>query len=314
MKTLIYKILIFFALVIGTGLLQGQTDTTAVNDTTSAIQQAGKDLLASAPIPEKETWNVTFQKVFWSLILVLIVWIGIRYLSKFMQSLGERNVRYRLLIKGFIPVIRIMLWTIVIYFIIANIIAPPWATLVTLMASAGIAVGFAAQDILKNIFGGLMILFDRPFQVGDKVEIGQYYGEVTDIGLRTVRLVTPDDSMVTVPNNVIVNSSVSNANNGESNCQVVAEFFLLPGTDLEEARKIAFRSAAVSRYVFLKKPVAVVFKTESEMGQTRIKMRLKAYVLDLRYEFKFRSEMTENVTREFQKRGISLLGTVYGER
>ena len=300
--------LLFIALMVGTSLLMGQNDTSSAADTATTIQKAGENLLESAPIPEAETWNVTFQKVFWSLILILIVWIGMRYLSKFIQSIGERNVRYRLLIKGFIPVIRILLWTVVIYFIIANIIAPPWATLVTLMASAGIAVGFAAQDILKNIFGGLMILFDRPFQVGDKVEIGQYYGEVTDIGLRTVRLVTPDDSMVTVPNNLIVNSSVSNVNNGESNCQVVAEFFLLPGTDLEEARKIAYRAAAVSRYVFLKKPVAVVFKTESEMGQTRIKMRLKAYVLDLRYEFRFMSEMTENVTREFQKRGIALLG------
>ncbi len=284
-----------------------QNDTSRA-DTASAIEKVGEKLLESAPLPAQETWSVTFQKVFWSLILVLIVWIGIRYLSKFIQRIGERNVKYRLLIKGFIPVIRILLWTAVIYFIIANIIAPPWATLVTLMASAGIAVGFAAQDILKNIFGGLMILFDHPFQVGDKVEIGNYYGEVTDIGLRTVRLVTPDDSLVTVPNNVIVNTSVSNANNGESNCQVVAEFFLLPGTDLEEARKIAFRAAAISRYIFLRKPVVVNFKTQSEMGQTRIKMRLKAYVLDLRYEFRFMSEMTENVVREFQKRGIALLG------
>ncbi|MCB0314052.1 MAG: mechanosensitive ion channel, partial [Calditrichaeota bacterium] len=53
------------------------------------------------------------------------------------------------------------------------------------------AIGFAAQDILKNIFGGLMLLLDRPFQVGDKIEAGGHYGEVVQIGLRTVRIVTP---------------------------------------------------------------------------------------------------------------------------
>jgi small-conductance mechanosensitive channel len=140
--------------------------------------------------------------------------------------------------------------------------------------------------------------------VGDKVEIGEYYGEVTDIGLRTVSLVTPDDSKVTVPNNMIINTSVSNSNDGESNCQVVAEFYLRPNVDLQEVKTIAVRAASISRYVYLKKPIVVIFKTESEMGHTRIKMRLKAYVLDLSYEFNFLSEMTENVINEFQKRGI----------
>jgi hypothetical protein len=84
----------------------------------------------------------------------------------------------------------------------------------------------------------------------------------------------------------------------------VAEFYLLPGVDLKEIKTIAARAAAVSRYVYLKKPISVIFKTESEMGQTRIKMRLKAYVLDLRYEFNLLSEMTENVINEFQKQDI----------
>jgi hypothetical protein len=84
----------------------------------------------------------------------------------------------------------------------------------------------------------------------------------------------------------------------------VAEFYLLPDIDLKAIRGIAVRAAAASRYVYLKKPIVVLFKTESEMGQTRIKMRLKAYVLDTRYEFKFLSEMTENVISEFKKRGI----------
>ena len=120
-------------------------------------------------------------------------------------------------------------------------------------------------------------------------------------------MVTADDSIVTLPNHLIVNSAVSNSNSGENNCQVVAEFFLLPGTDLGLARKIAERSAATSRYCYLDKPIAVIFLTESEMGQTRIKMRLKAYVLHVRYEFKFKSDMTEIVIGEFQKRGIRLL-------
>jgi len=143
-----------------------------------------------------------------------------------------------------------------------------------------------------------MILFDRPFQVGDKIEIGSYYGEVVRIGLRTVRVVIPDDSLVSIPNSEIVNQSVSNANAGESNCQVVAEFFLQPDIDLIKAKKIAYQAAAVSRYIYLNKPIAVIIKNEIHQGRSLLKMRLKAYVLDIRFEFPFMSEMTEIVMSE----------------
>jgi small-conductance mechanosensitive channel len=311
MKKIINKTSIIILIVVGALFTAAGTLARAQEavqpDTASAAKDTTEGIFGQPSLPSAETWSVTFEKVFWSVVLVLIVWIGLRYITRVLHRLGEKYTRSRLAIKRFIPIIRILLWSVVIYFIIANIIAPPWATLVTLLASTGIAVGFAAQDILKNIFGGFMILFDRPFQVGDKVQVGDHYGEVTDIGLRTVRIVTPDDSTVTVPNNMIINSAVSNANSGESNCQVVAEFYLLPGADMREVRDLAMKAAFISRYVYLKKPVVVIFKTESQMGQTRVKMRLKAYVLDVRYEFNFLSEMTENVIREFKKRGIGLL-------
>jgi len=143
-----------------------------------------------------------------------------------------------------------------------------------------------------------MILFDRPFQVGDKIQIGQYYGEVQSIGLRTVRIVTPDDSLVSVPNSEIVNQSVSNANSGESNCQVVAEFYLPPDIDLSLTKLIAYRAAAVSRYVYLNKPISVILKNEIHQGRSLFKMRVKAYVFDIRFEFPFMSEMTETIIKE----------------
>ena len=287
---------------------QEQPDTVVVISDEITSVEVQTDAEERKPgILKSEEWSVTFQKVFWSIVLFLLAWIFLKYLARTLERVAERTPRYRLVFKGLIPVIRILTWIGVLYFIIANVIAPPWATLITLFASAGIAIGFASQDILKNIFGGIMILFDRPFQVGDKVEIGKYYGEITDIGLRTVRLVTPDDSRVTVPNNEIVNTAVSNANSGESNCQVVAEFYLPIHSDLPKVKKIALRAAAVSRYVFLKKPVAVIFLNDYVMRKPVIKMRLKAYVLDVRHEFPFRSEMTERVIAELQR--IGLYGT-----
>jgi len=249
-------------------------------------------------------WSLTFGKVFWSAVVFLAGWLAIKYLTRLSAAVAEHWAHLRFVIKRLIPIIRITGWTLVIYLIIADVLAPPIATLIALTASAGIAVGLASQDILKNIFGGVMILFDRPFQVGDKIELGKYYGEVLNIGLRTVRIVTPDDSQVSIPNSEMVNQSVSNANSGENNCQVVAEFYFPPHIDLLKAKKIAYRAAAASRYTYLNKPITVILKNEMHQGRSLLKMRLKAYVLDIRYEFPFSSEMTEIVMSEFLKRGL----------
>ena len=243
-------------------------------------------------------WNISFAKIFWSAIIFLIAFVSIKYLSKFLEKLGERWTNIRLLIKRMIPIIRISGWTFVLYIIIAGVFAPPIETLIAVTASAGIAVGFASQDILKNIFGGIMILFDRPFQVGDKIAVGNYYGEVVQIGLRSVRIVTADDSLISIPNSDLVNQAVSNSNSGEFNCQVVAEFYLPVHINLERLKKIAYLAAACSKYIYLKKPIVVVLKNEIHQGRSILKMRLKAYVLDLRYEFAFSSEMTEFVIKQ----------------
>jgi small-conductance mechanosensitive channel len=149
-----------------------------------------------------------------------------------------------------------------------------------------------------------MIIFDRPFQVGDKIEIEDYYGEVIKIGLRSTRIVTPDDSMVTIPNGDLMSKPVSNSNSGEPNCQVVAELYLPIEIDTEKVRQIALEAAQVSRYVYLNKPIVVLFLNEVREDRSYLKMRLKAYVMDIRSEFAFKSDMTEIVMRELIKKKI----------
>lgn len=254
----------------------------------------------------RQVWHVTSGKVFAATMVFLVAMLTLKYFTKALEAAAERWAGSRLLIKRMTPILRISGWVFAIYVILVGIFAPPVQTLVAATASAGIAIGFASQDILKNIFGGIMILFDRPFQVGDKIQVGDHYGEVLQIGLRTVRIVTPDDSVVSLPNSEIVNRSVSNSNSGEFNCQVVSEFYLPVDVDAARVIELARRSAAVSRYIYIDKPIAVLVKNEIHQGRSVLKLRLKAYVLDLRYEFAFASDMTETLLRALQEEGIEL--------
>jgi len=250
----------------------------------------------------KDLFN--FEKLIASLIVLLSGFYLLKILTKILQYFAERSARYRITFKGTIPVIRLLGWSLIIYLIIGVIIQPPFSTLIAVSASLGIAVGLAAQDLIKNIFGGIMILFDHPFQVGDKIQVGDNYGEVLTIGLRSTRIVTGDDSTVSIPNSDIMNRSVSNSNSGEPNCQVVAEVYLPIDVDTVAVRDIALEAARVSKYVYLNKPISVLFFNEVKEKRSYLKMRLKAYVLDIRYEFAFKSEMTELIIRELLKDGV----------
>jgi MscS family membrane protein len=245
-----------------------------------------------------------FEKIIASLIILLVGFYLLKIITKILQYFAERSANYRISYKGTIPIIRLLGWSIIVYTIVAIIIQPPFGTLIAVSASLGIAVGLAAQDLIKNIFGGIMILFDRPFQVGDKIQVGDNYGEVLTIGLRSTRIVTGDDSVVSIPNSDIMNQAVSNSNSGEPNCQVVAEIFLPIDIDTVAVRDIALEAAKVSKYVYLNKPISVLFFNEVKEKRSYLKMRLKAYVMDIRYEFAFKSEMTELIIRELLSEGV----------
>jgi small-conductance mechanosensitive channel len=258
-----------------------------------------------ATTPPAEVLNViSFSRIFWTIVLLIIGYVVIRFVIKILELFAERSARLRIAIKSIIPVISIVIWVIIVFAIIKGIYNPPIETLLAVTASVAIAVGLAAQDLLKNVFGGIMLLFDRPFQVGDKIEAGKHYGEVIEIGLRATRIVTPDDSTVSIPNMELMNSAVSNANSGELNCQVVAELVLPVDVDTQKVRKIAIESAQVSKYIYLNKPIVVLFFNEVYQRKSYLKMRLKAYVMDIRYEFQFRSDMTEIVLKELLSQGL----------
>jgi len=254
--------------------------------------------------PPAVTDIVSVSKIIWSVIFIIIGYFLIKLIIGLLNRFSVRYPKYEFAIKRTIPIFRIFAWIFVIYLIVVGIFNPPAATMLAFFASVGVAVGFAAQDLLKNVFGGLVVMFDRPFQIGDKIEAGKYYGEVIEIGIRSTKIVTPDDSIVTVPNSEFMNQYVSNSNSGENNCQVVAEIYLPIDIDTERVRQISTEAAQVSKYIFLNKPIVVLFFNELNDRRLVLKMRLKAYVSNLDKEFAFKSEMTEIVLKSLLAEGI----------
>lgn len=271
-----------------------------------AAKEGGSETRAKVQqTAEKLTDVFSPAKLVASFVVLAFAWLTIRVSTWILTLLGERFGRHRLKFAKLVPIVRILTWTLAVYVIIVDVFSPSTNALLAFTASAGVAIGFASQDILKNIFGGVVIIIDRPFQVGDKIQVGSHYGEVTSIGLRTVRIVTPDDNLVSVPNSEIVNQSVSNANAGALDCQVGIDFTLPPEVDTRRVRSILYETAATSPYVFLQKPIVVVFRDAYDHAPL-LKAKVKAYVFDNRQENAFASDITERGKRALLEAGIGM--------
>jgi small-conductance mechanosensitive channel len=232
-----------------------------------------------------------------------LTWGAVWLLRRGSDLLAAKFGRYRLQISSFYPVLRLGIWVGSIAFILVVVFNPPMSTLLPVGASAGLALGLGAQDLIKNVIAGVVILFDRPFRGGDMVQVGEHYGEVVNIGLRSIRLRTFDDSEVTLPNALVLGQAVSNSNSGALDEMVVAEFHLPASVDVQEVKHLAWEAAACSPYVYLKKPVNVL--VEDVFDYTFLtRFKVKAYVLDIRYERLFASDVLERIKQEIVARGL----------
>lgn len=247
--------------------------------------------------------GVTGSKVLLALLVVVIVYVLIWLSSILLDRLATRTTRARFVFKMLAPVIRFGLWIAGLALILFGIFAPTRETTLAMLASVGIALGFGAQDLVKNIIGGLVILVDRPFQLGDRIRIGEAYGEVDHIGLRSTKLTTPDDTRVTIPNSEVLNGQVWNANSGIPPCMVLTELYLPPHTNPLVAQNMAQEAAASSPYNDLTRPIAVLVE-DGWADSPYMKITVKAYVYDHRMEAAFRTDVTVRAKKEYIARGL----------
>jgi len=239
-----------------------------------------------------------------SLVIIGGAWLSLRFVRNLVNRLGEVFAERRLILQRlsaifhFVVYISVIIGTILLSFEISR-------ELLTLLGGAtAVAIGFAVKDLVASLVAGIMIMFDRPFQLGDRVKFAGYYGDITSIGLRSVKLQTLDDSTVTVPNNMLLNEIASSGNAGELDMQVVVDFHIGTDQDVHQALELVREAAVTSRYIFLPKPVKVLVSQVIVESYVALRLSLKAYVLDTKLEKDFETDVTLRVLEAFDESGI----------
>jgi small-conductance mechanosensitive channel len=122
-------------------------------------------------------------------------------------------------------------------FAVAEIFSIPYQTVVAGLGIGGLAFAIAAKDTIANFFGSAIIIADRPFKTGDKIEIGSDIGVITNVGIRSTKIRTIQDTVLTVPNNKITQEMIDNYSEREA-MRVDTEFYLNLHTSKELLDKI----------------------------------------------------------------------------
>ncbi len=239
-----------------------------------------------------------------SVVLIIASWLLIKFVDNVVEELSVAFTDKRLLIQRINAFFHFFVYIAVVVGVI--LLSFDFSPQVLALIGGGVAVsvGFATRDLLASLVGGIVIVFDRPFQVGDRVNLGGQYGDVLAIGMRSVKLRTLDDSVVTVPNNLFFTEVSSSANFGVLDMQIDTDFYIGVDQDATLAARLVREAAVISRYVHLPKPLMVNVEEVQLNSMIALRIRLKAYVLDTLYEKRFTTDVTLRVLDAFKQAGI----------
>jgi moderate conductance mechanosensitive channel len=242
-----------------------------------------------------------------SLAVLLLAYAAGRITTYVLTGLSEWNVLNvfglnRITVKMMIPLLKFTFYFAGLYYILAAILNIASDQLVLFSGLFGAGLGFGLQGLFADVVGGLLTIMERPYQIGDKITMGGHYGEVKDIGLRVTRLVTPDDTLVSVPNGSIFQNPVANVNAGNLEMMVMIDLFVDPNCDAILAMNILKEALVTSKYIRLSEKHPHVILMKDFPFYKRI--RAKGYANDFRYEFIFETDVTTRAWQEFRRRGI----------
>lgn len=179
------------------------------------------------------------------------------------------------------------------------------STALTVIGGAlAFSIGFALRDLVASFIAGITIMFDRPFQVGDRVSYGGEYGDIITIGLRSVRMNTLDHNIITIPNNKVFTDVTSSGNYGALEMQVPMDFYIGVDQDAKLAAEVIREACLTSPYIFLDEPVPVLVKQLILQDYVAINLKVRPYVFDCKYEKPFETDVHFRVLEAFREHGI----------
>jgi len=221
------------------------------------------------------------------------------------------------MVKTIDKIVSVIIWSIALI-IALSILGIDIKALVATLGIGGVALALAGQDTAKNLIGGITILGDRTFRIGDRIIAGGYDGFVEDIGLRSTKLRTLSGRLVTIPNGKLTDASIENITL-ESHRKVVLNLGLTYDTTPEKmSEAIAILKKIPTQVKYLKKDTVAAF---TDFNDSSLGITFAYYIVKNRPEsldiFNINNEVNMIILKKFNEAGLNFAfptQTIYVEK
>ena len=249
-----------------------------------------------------------FRSILWTIGVFLWMRGLMRVSDALLDMLARRADDFRWIEPRSLPLFEIVAKLVIVGTAIYVIMLVWHIDVTAWLASAGIlgiAVGFAAKDTLANLFSGIFILADAPYEIGDFIVLGTgERGRVTDIGMRSTRILTRDDMEVTIPNGVIANAKIINETRGPSSKRRVrVDVGVAYDSDLDQVKRMLLE-VADDCDALAKHPVPSA-RVRAFLDSS-IHVQLRGYIEEPVLKGRVVDRLCTDIHRRFREEGIEI--------
>ncbi len=241
--------------------------------------------------------------------LAVLVWIVaiLRVSGLLLRAMSREGRRYQVVEARTLPLFD-NLAKVAIVALAGYVIIEVWALNATgWLASAGvagIALGFAAKDTLANLFAGVFIIADAPYNLGDYIVLDSgHRGRVLNIGLRSTRILTRDDIEITIPNSIIGNCAIVNETSGTPQYRLRVQVGVAYGSDLARVRSALLAVVETAEGLLADPEPRVRFR---RFGESALDFELLAWIRDPEQRGRVLDALNTAVYERFTKEGIEI--------
>ena len=166
-----------------------------------------------------------------------------------------------------------------------------------------VGIGFGLQNVTANFISGLIVMFERPIVVGDRVEVAGIEGDVTEINIRSTKIRTLNNISIIVPNTEFVSNNVVNYSHGDPTFRLDIEVGVSYSSNLDNVLK-ALNEVAEEHSEILRNPKHQVHL--QNFGDSSWDMQLRVWVPNVKERYLLRNELNQAIVRKFEKYGIEI--------
>jgi len=177
------------------------------------------------------------------------------------------------------------------------------SSLTVIFGLLSVGIGFGLQNVTSNFISGLIILFERPISVGDRVMVNNIEGDVTEINIRSTMVQTVNNVSIIVPNSEFVSKDVVNYSHGDTSYRLDINVGVAYGSDLDTVLQ-AMKEVADQNKRVMERPKPEVHLIE--FGKSSWNMQLRVWIADVKDHPQIRNQLNQTIVRTFRKYNVEI--------